>query len=220
MKKNLIQRNLNEQTGSLLKPYSVTFISNDEGNAPTISFSNGQEQKLKVGDILTDICHIKTNSHRVEITSSNGTLFRLGLNSEFSIEKTIEGVVPVYYGEVYVEARDQQPTHKYYTSCWCESTTIFIDNISDHEDYYYTLDFPATIYEYDEEGNRFDIFKQLALTKTSLTFDDNKPMRDRYKIKYQKKITQSEIDYIVSNFVNPNNWIQLITQNRKVGKIA
>ncbi len=43
MKKNLIQKNLNEQTGSLLKPYSVTFISNDEGNAPTISFSNGQE---------------------------------------------------------------------------------------------------------------------------------------------------------------------------------
>lgn len=69
------------------------------------------------------------------------------------------------------------------------------------------MDFPATIYEYDEEGNRFDIFKQLALTKTSLTFDDNKPMRDRYKVKYQKKIIQSEIDYIVSNFVNPNNWI-------------
>lgn len=30
MKKNLIQKNLHEQTGSLLKPYSVTFISNDE----------------------------------------------------------------------------------------------------------------------------------------------------------------------------------------------
>lgn len=69
------------------------------------------------------------------------------------------------------------------------------------------MDFPATIYEYDEEGKRFDIFKQLALTKTSLTFDDNKLMRDRYTVKYQKKISQDEIDYIVSNFVNPNNWI-------------
>ncbi len=207
MKENLIQKTLNKKNSDLIKPYSVTFISTDEGNGPTINFNKGQQKQLKVGDILTDICHIKTNSHRVEIESSDGTLFRLGQNSEFSIEKTEEGIVPVYYGEVYVEARDQQPTHKYYTSCWCESTTIFIDNVSDHEDCYYTLDFPATIYEYDEEGKRFDIFKQLALTKTSLTFDDNKLMRDRYTVKYQKKISQDEIDYIVSNFVNPNNWI-------------
>lgn len=68
------------------------------------------------------------------------------------------------------------------------------------------MDFPATIYEYDEKGERFDIFSQSALSKTALTFDDSKLMRDRYTVKYQTKISQQEIDYIISNFVNPNNW--------------
>ncbi len=31
-------------------------------------------------------------------------------------------------------------------------------------------------------------------------------MRDRYTVKYQTKISQQEINYIISNFVNPNNW--------------
>lgn len=210
MKKDLIKHQLTKQKDeTLIKPYSVTFVGNDYGERATVTFQNESTMQLKEGAILTSLCSIDTKDQRVEIESSDGIIFRLGTNSIFNIENTIEGVVPVYYGKVYVEVRNQtqnQPTHKYYTSCWAESTTIFIDNVSDHEDCYYTLDFPAIIYEYDEKGKRFDIFSQPALSKTALTFDDSKLMRDRYTVKYQTKISQQEINYIISNFVNPNNW--------------
>lgn len=41
MKENLIQKTLNKKNSDLIKPYSVTFISTDEGNGPTINFNKG-----------------------------------------------------------------------------------------------------------------------------------------------------------------------------------
>src|SRR5574337_1077186 len=71
-----------------------------------------------------------TNSSHVEIISSMNQLYRLGTESEFCIENTAEGMLPVVFGKVYRKFLRGIPEFisggKYRTSCWngMEETAI------------------------------------------------------------------------------------------------
>lgn len=90
---------------SLENPYTVTFVSEKD----TVEFFNYETKEstvLNAGTILNTCGLLKTNSARVEIRNNEGDLYRLVDNSDFSIEYTIEGVKPVFYGNVLYASED------------------------------------------------------------------------------------------------------------------
>lgn len=78
--------------------YIVTFVSNNYGKEAIFTDLNGVAHELKSGVAISEGGLLETNNQRIEIRASSGITFRLDKNSEFSIERTIAGVVPVYYG--------------------------------------------------------------------------------------------------------------------------
>lgn len=186
--------------------FRVTYIS---GNSATVTYNN-EIHPLKEGTIIGANTIIKTNFSKIEICSQNNETYRLNENSEFCIENTIEGLKPVYYGNVYYKCNKLNITNgsgKYRTSCWFDVTTsLLIERINHYSDIYYTLDEPLEIYEYDESGIKFSIVKIEPFQKCTLKFDFKKNMRNRYKVIEIENINQEEIEYIYNNYVSPINW--------------
>lgn len=193
-----------------ITPYLVTFISNNAGDKPIFEDLDGNKIEAKIGNVLDGMGILNTRDQRVELRSSDGMIFRLDKQSEFSIERTIEGIQPVYSGKVYLMSPStflKPPAKgKYPSSCYCFATNIFIEGLDNNRDAYYTLDFEALIYEYDEKGQKFSIFNQSPYTKTILKYRDNVPMRERYEVVEQRTLTNNEIDELVKKFTNPILW--------------
>ncbi len=177
----------------------ITYISNNY-NA-TIIYKD-KEIKANTGMILGANVILKTNNSIVELkTSKNGTI-RLSYNSEICLENTIEGIKPVFYGDIYLES----VPGKYRTSCYGKGEEIIIKAINKNTDTYYTLNSELEVYEYDEDGNRFTIFRLEPYQKCILIADFNKSMRNRYKIESISDIEAKEIEKLYMEFVIPNNW--------------
>lgn len=203
----------NEKLGTIENmgtPYLVTFISDNAGSIPIFKDLNGNSTKVKVGNVLDGMGILNTRDQRVELRSPDGMIFRLGRQSEFSIERTVEGIQPVYSGKVYLMSPStflKPPAKgKYPSSCYCFATNLFIEGLGDNRDAYYTLDFDALIYEYDEKGQKFSIFNQNPYSKTILKYKDNVPMRERYEVVEQRNLSDDEINKLMNTFVNPTLW--------------
>ncbi|UWI43122.1 hypothetical protein [Lactobacillus paragasseri] len=192
--------------------YVVTFVSNNYGKRAIFTDLNGVTHKIESGITISEGGLLETNNQRVEVRASSGITFRLDKNSEFSIERTIAGVVPVYYGKVYIFGTSNNEFvdgGKYRTSCYNDikrGINLLIMNICDNVDAYYGLDEEAVIYEYDESGKKFPLFISGELTVTELKKDKNTYMRNRYSVVKQREMTDLEINKIYSYFVNPVNW--------------
>lgn len=192
--------------------YVVTFVSNNNGKEAIFTDLSGVVHKLRSGMAISEGGLLETNNQRLEIRASSGITFRLDKNSEFSIERTIAGVVPVYYGKAYIFGTSNNEFvdgGKYRTSCYNDikpGINLLIMNVSDDVDAYYGLDEETVIYEYDESGKKFPLFISGELIVTELKKDKNTPMRNRYSVIKQREMTNLEINKIYSYFVNPVNW--------------
>lgn len=203
-------RKLGHQSSNV--SYVVTFVSNNYGKRAIFTDLNGVTHKIESGITISEGGLLETNNQRVEVRASSGITFRLDKNSEFSIERTIAGVVPVYYGKVYIFGTSNNEFvdgGKYRTSCYNDikrGINLLIMNICDNVDAYYGLDEETVIYEYDESGKKFPLFISGELTVTELKKDKNTYMRNRYSVVKQREMTDLEINKIYSYFVNPVNW--------------
>lgn len=191
--------------------YRVTYISENEGQKPVFISNNTDETIVEIGASINEGGLLKTNSQKVEIRSNTGFIYRLAPKSEFSIENTIAGLVPVYYGTVYIFGLAKSEFingGKYRTSCYTQTrpTSLLISNIKNDIDVYYTLDYGTEIYEYDEMGRTFPIFSSESLSKTELRIDTSKNMRNRYEVIHHSALSNDEINKIFDYFVNPINW--------------
>ena len=190
---------------ALLRPYRVTFVSSSDIPA-TVQVDN-EKIILKSGMLIYENQLIETNSSRVELRSK-AAMYRLERNSEFCIENTAEGMLPVYYGHVYVKPSPFYDNGKYRTSCYMPdpSTDVLIMNVDDSEDVYYSLENEVKISEYDEEGRMFTITQMSPFTKLVLSFDATQMMRNKYKVSHTSSLTDKDIDEIYDLFIKPNRW--------------
>lgn len=191
--------------------FHVVFVSQAKNIEPSIVFQ-GKSIALKMGQKIEIGQMIRTNSSRIEIRDNWGAIFRLGENSEFSVEQTEGGIAPVYYGEVYKGRISYEPdkmcaTSKYRTSCWMNCTKdVFMHPTETNADVFYSFSADCPIWEYDESGRKFTIVHLDEGQKCSLTYHPNVPMRERYTVTNISSISDSEYDYIVTHFINPRCW--------------
>lgn len=153
---------------------------------------------------------LQTNSGRAEITTRYGTVYRLESHSFFSIQEIVAGIVPVTYGKVFVDrtgstlpAVDQQ---KYRTSCYFMAQTLITENIDEDSDIYVTLDKAADIFEYDENGKKFQIMHLEPFTKRVLRFADQLQMHQRYTPGTPIDLTDEEIHLYYEKYILPMAW--------------
>lgn len=76
--------------------FRVTYVEN---STACILYGKGS-YILTAGTVIGANALLKTTNAKVEIVSTIGDIIRLDVNSEFCIEHTLEGSVPVYYGKV------------------------------------------------------------------------------------------------------------------------
>ena len=178
----------------LREPYTVTFVSKME-TVEFVDYTTEQSTLVKAGTILNVCGLLKSNSAQVEIRSGNGNLYRLGSNSELSLEYTVEGVQPVLYGRVLYASEDNflyfpekmVGGSKMIKSINLVENTVLVvtclifgngmavtDCLSTNEDVYYTLSGSLEVYEYDENGKPFTIFKAEPFQKVRVQFNPHK----------------------------------------------
>ena len=122
------------------------------GDDASVSYE-ASSKALSPGMVLGKNALIKTGHAKVEVMDSYENVFRLDINSQFCLESTIKGVVPVCYGSVHFEPSniDIQTKYKYYTSYWTgKDTAITIEALTTDTDIYYTYDKSIKIFEYNE----------------------------------------------------------------------
>lgn len=188
--------------------YRVTYVSQSD-NPATVAV-NDELFNLKVGMLIYETQLINTHSSHVEIISSINQLYRLGTESEFCIENTAEGMIPVVFGKVYRKFLRSVPEFisggKYRTSCWNGMEETAVLNLNEKEDEYYSFENSVNIYEYDESGRQFQIAHMEPFSKMNLSFDESHRMRERYNVSGISEMTNREIDWIYNTFVKPINW--------------
>ncbi|VTS24410.1 hypothetical protein [Streptococcus pseudoporcinus] len=150
---------------------------------------------------------VDTNSSFVEIIDSYQNIYRLAPESQFCLELTIKGVVPVHFGHVHVIPSHQtiEAGAKYRTSCWTGKNQVTIECIANNIDTYYSYDKSVEVFEFDEFGNKFTLFTLEPYQKCVLQ-DQGGAMRDRYCVLEQSNIENSEIIRLYETYCMPFNW--------------
>ncbi len=189
--------------------YRVTYVENSSAEVISNNFRNG----LKVGSVIGFDALIKTNNSRVEITASDGFVYRLGGDSEFCVENTIEGLKPVFFGSVYFSPPNETVMAggtsggKYRTSCWILAKShLLIENVDDNTDRYYAFEKGFDVYEYDESGREFLIMNVKPFTSCDLYCDLTKPMRERYTVVNEITLNRNDVTHFYNEYVSPVNW--------------
>ena len=193
--------------------YRVTHVS---GTNATVETKEGT-QTLRAGVLLGKNALVRTNGDCVEITNSSDAKFRLKNRSEFCLELTVGGILPVVYGSVaYLPGIATVPlseaTHKYRTSCYTGSYPQIIEMVSRTVDAYYALEKGYDIIEYDEYGQKFIIAHVNPFEECYLEVDLSKSMRERYQVQVQKQMTPEKIQTLYAEYIHPQNWNYLATQ--------
>lgn len=200
-----------EQAYFLKETFRVTFVDENVDILPSIIDQNGNINELKQAQLIGLNDLILSNESRIEIRDNTGLVFRIGPHSEFSLEQTVIGISPVYYGSIYKTRFSGIPSvmcgGKYRTSCYTQCmNTLFTENESSNTDVFYGLSDDIHIWEYDEWGRRFPIVSITEGQKVILKFDDSKQMRERYTVVNVDEITDADYDRITNNFMNNKNW--------------
>ncbi|MEZ7637280.1 hypothetical protein O3614_00995 [Streptococcus parasanguinis] len=185
----------------------VATVRSVTGSGATVSYE-AKLQQLLPGMILGKNALVTTGNSKVEIMDSYENLFRLDNNSQFCLESTIKGVVPVYFGRVHFEPSylDIQAQHKYCTSCWTgKSSSVTIEALSNDTDVYYSYERPLEVFEYDEFGQRFTLFHLDAFQKCTIKHKEGS-MRNRYEIVSISNCSKDEILRLYDQYKLPFNW--------------
>ncbi len=191
--------------------YRVTKVNIQGEKAAEILSTNGKFPLVEGTVIgLNDL--ILTHNCLVEIRDNNGLIFRLGEHPEFSLELTVIGIAPIFFGSVFKTRFSGYPptmcAGKYRTSCYLKCpTTLHTENVEDGLDVFYSLSEETEIWEYDEKGKKFPIINVEEGYKVYLRYISNRPMRERYNIEKIQPISHQEYDYIAMNYMNPKYWI-------------
>lgn len=188
--------------------FVVTYAS---GNKIKSLNPSGSVSSISAGTLLGLNHEIQTNSNRMVIQSSRGTIYRVGPHSSFSVQQTIEGESAIFFGQVFVDSLRVKSGiidgAKYRTSCYVPSPIIDLTkNINFNTDCYYAFSDPVEIVEYDEQGEKFQIARVEPFSKLELSFDNSLKMRERYTVVATSKLDNSEIDSLYSEWVSPLNW--------------
>ena len=97
-------------------PCIVRYVS---GSDATVRYQD-EVYSLEAGMILGADALVDTNNSFVEITDSYENIYRLAPESQFCLEMTVKGVIPVHFGHVHVIPSYQtiEAGAKYRTSCY------------------------------------------------------------------------------------------------------
>ena len=189
------------QKGS--RPCIVRYVS---GNDATVKY---QEEicPLEVGMILGADALVDTNTSFIEITDSYENIYRLAPESQFCLEMTIKGVIPVHFGHVHIipSYHTIEAGAKYRTSCYTALNQVTIEIVANNIDVYYSYDKPVEVFEFDEVGNKFTLFT-LSPYQKCLLQDKSGNMRDRYHILEKSNLDNSEIIRLYETYCMPFNW--------------
>lgn len=198
--------------------YRVTYVSNNT----SILCLGGSEEKLVSGTVIGLNALIRTNFSYVEIKNSHNQTFRLAPHSEFCLENTIEGIAPVYYGDIQFYSLCSEIIRsggKYRTSCWITKTftdhdihgsqKFAIERYDHASDVYYSFDNGYDIYEYDELGEKYTITSLSPFQKCILQYDFSKNMKSRYKVLTLEPLKSTDLCRLFKtyhqNFLVPNH---------------
>ena len=196
-----------EKIGDFSSTNIVVTVRSVIGDDARVSYE-ASSKALSPGMVLGKNALIKTGHAKVEVMDSYENVFRLDINSQFCLESTIKGVVPVCYGSVHFEPSniDIQAKYKYYTSCWTgKSAAITIEALTTDTDIYYTYDKSVEVFEYDEFGQRFTLFYLDPFQKCTIKNKDGN-MRERYEIISIDDISTDEIRRLYDKYKLPFNW--------------
>lgn len=185
----------------------VAIVRSVKGTDAVVSYES-EEFELSQGMILGENALVDTNNSLVEISDSYGNLYRLGKESQFCIEMTIQGLIPVYFGQVHFEPLNFaiEAQHKYRTSCFTRNNVpLTVEAIAPNIDVYYSYDQPVEVFEYDESGRRFSIVQLDAFQSCTLQNKEGK-MRDRYVVIEKNEIVDSELRRLYETYKMPFNW--------------
>lgn len=161
-----------------------------------------------MGHSLSNKCF--TCSNKMELRDEFGQIARLAPGAEI---KMIDDVVPALetFGEVFLKNVMVAGHQKYRTSCYSRSLDARI------ADYFYKpTDDPSMdemwsvsgtmqIFEFDENNMAYPIASLREGEKAILTYDTSKTGPERYQAQVVK-ITDSEMDYVLENYVDPRKW--------------
>lgn len=197
------------------------FISFYQGHDSYILNKNDNDRQVKPGSqlVLGDIVQTDQTS-RAEIRDNFGAIFRLGHNSSISIEQSPEKRnIPVYDGSVFKLRKDFfNPVifdcgGKYRTSCYSMCpTSEFIAHVAgvQNEDIYYSFSPNNVVWEYDEQGNKFEIVALKEGESAVIKYDDSaKKIVDRYQVIEKRRISDKEYDSITNDYLNDRKWRSL-----------
>lgn len=148
---------------------------------------------------------------KIELRSDSGAVLRIAKGGEFQIIDSPLGEVPMTYGEVYVS---RENPHKYRTTCYVRRAALyhsidyFVKPIDDKKDQYYAILGDLTIFEFDKFGNPYDIVTCTEGNSVVVGYTEDSNKNKRYYHEEISKLSDSEYDYILSNFVDPRNWLE------------
>lgn len=193
----------------MVVPFRVTYLSK-KGEAKILY--NKTEIDVTEGMVLGVNAILKTNGKDVELTSAGGSIIRLTEQSEFCIESSVDGIIPVLYGNVFYKEGKMEvyAGHvKYRTSCFCSRTSsIVAEKVNGNSDRYYTMEEPLTIYEYDECGHRFEIVNLKPYQQCILNYNIQNCMRERYRVKEVRDLDTKDMVEIFEKYIKPDKWIE------------
>lgn len=199
--------------------YTVTFVS-EKNTVEFFDYVTETTTLVNSGTVLCGYGLLTSNDARVEIRDNSGNVYRLGKYSEFSLELVAEGVCPVYFGEV-AYSREQVDMNflpeiykksggKYRTSCYNKiiptSFSLLVRSVSSDTDVYYNLGRESVVYEYDEKGMPFLIFKVTGFTCVELVHSDDKDMRERYVVKKMTPLSDNEVVDLTKEYLLDDQW--------------
>lgn len=211
---NIIDEKVNSRKthlGTANVAYRVTFVSETTKYGAEIISKDGVYAPLVAGRVLEVNDKIVSLNSYLEIRDNNGLTFKLGPNSEFVLEPTFEGIIPVYWGEVYTTPQSNGLSifaqQKYRTSCFISPmASVYMENIEKNFDGFYALSEDVLIYEYDEKGKRFPIVIIPEGYVAVLEYKEDKAMRERYIVSEISVIEDKKYDHITESFLNPRKW--------------
>lgn len=159
-------------------------------------------QPVSAGTELLLDSKLTTNEAYVQVSSEDGTVWRLGPQSNLVVQDSDGRRATVVWGEAYLF--DPQGRPKYRTSCYVGAAPTYIMNVAPNVDRFYALDNDVEISEYDEYGEQFTIVVIPAGHMADLTFLEGRTMRQRYHAGAATKIAPDERNRIRRTF--ETNW--------------
>lgn len=170
------------------------------------------DPSLKIGNLITEGLKIQS-AGKVELRDNSGQTVRLGKDGEFSIEESLLGKRPEYYGESVIINKGFS-CGKYRTSCWMvplmpeETADMLIRPVpGESADEYQLFRGSIAITEFDESGRSYGIAFVSEGEKLVLGYDDEKRGRDRYYIISTGTLSKDDYSYFVNNYRDDHKWI-------------